>query len=227
MKYILGIQTAERKNEIGLMKRRKTDKTDKIEAVKLEGKKATEQLASATEKLVKKAGIKVRDINLVSVCIGPGSYTGLRGGMAFAKGFCQFGKVGLVGVSGFEVLRGPELTNKFQGQSLEPTVEVLDAGHGRIFVEWEGKVQVMKVGKLTGVIKEKALFVGSGAVEYKDSIKKKLEDKCEFVEGKKNKLSAEAVASVGYEKWEKENSIVKKEDLYKLNPLYVLKPSIG
>ncbi|WP_153796373.1 tRNA (adenosine(37)-N6)-threonylcarbamoyltransferase complex dimerization subunit type 1 TsaB [Foetidibacter luteolus] len=42
----------------------------------------------AVEKLVNKTGIQLRDIDAVAVVAGPGSYTGLRVGLASAKGLC-------------------------------------------------------------------------------------------------------------------------------------------
>ncbi|HET8573724.1 MAG TPA: tRNA (adenosine(37)-N6)-threonylcarbamoyltransferase complex dimerization subunit type 1 TsaB [Edaphocola sp.] len=38
------------------------------------------------ENVLKKAGMALRDIDVVGVCAGPGSYTGLRVGMSIAKG---------------------------------------------------------------------------------------------------------------------------------------------
>lgn len=40
------------------------------------------------EQAVSEAGINIKDINAVSVCGGPGSYTGLRIGLSTAKGLC-------------------------------------------------------------------------------------------------------------------------------------------
>ena len=42
----------------------------------------------AIQDVLKEAGYTMRDINAVAVTAGPGSYTGLRVGMATAKGIC-------------------------------------------------------------------------------------------------------------------------------------------
>jgi len=42
----------------------------------------------AVEKMMRDAGIRMKDLDAVAVTSGPGSYTGLRVGMAAAKGFC-------------------------------------------------------------------------------------------------------------------------------------------
>ncbi|HSZ87369.1 MAG TPA: tRNA (adenosine(37)-N6)-threonylcarbamoyltransferase complex dimerization subunit type 1 TsaB [Puia sp.] len=45
-------------------------------------------LHTAIELMMKDANYKMQDLNAVAVSAGPGSYTGLRVGMAAAKGFC-------------------------------------------------------------------------------------------------------------------------------------------
>jgi len=45
-------------------------------------------LHTAVEKMMQDAGIRMKDLDAVAVTAGPGSYTGLRVGMAAAKGFC-------------------------------------------------------------------------------------------------------------------------------------------
>jgi len=45
-------------------------------------------LHTAVEKMVHDAGTRMKDLDAVAVASGPGSYTGLRVGMAAAKGFC-------------------------------------------------------------------------------------------------------------------------------------------
>lgn len=45
-------------------------------------------LHTAVEKMMRDANVRMRDLDAVAVTSGPGSYTGLRVGMAAAKGFC-------------------------------------------------------------------------------------------------------------------------------------------
>jgi tRNA threonylcarbamoyladenosine biosynthesis protein TsaB len=45
-------------------------------------------LHPAVDRILRDTGLSMRDLNAVAVTAGPGSYTGLRVGMAAAKGFC-------------------------------------------------------------------------------------------------------------------------------------------
>src|SRR6185437_2939562 len=45
-------------------------------------------LHTAVDRLLSETGSRMRDLSAVAVTSGPGSYTGLRVGMATAKGFC-------------------------------------------------------------------------------------------------------------------------------------------
>jgi tRNA threonylcarbamoyladenosine biosynthesis protein TsaB len=64
--------------------------------------------ATLLPELVKKGfrelNIKPQNICLIAVSIGPGSFTGLRIGMAYAKGLCVGSGIPIKGVSNFEVL---------------------------------------------------------------------------------------------------------------------------
>ncbi|MEE8637757.1 MAG: tRNA (adenosine(37)-N6)-threonylcarbamoyltransferase complex dimerization subunit type 1 TsaB [Candidatus Margulisiibacteriota bacterium] len=53
---------------------------------------------------VKEAGIEPRQIEGIAVAIGPGSYSGLRGGLAVAKSLAQTLKIPLVGVPTLEAI---------------------------------------------------------------------------------------------------------------------------
>ncbi len=46
------------------------------------------QLSELIEKALHEAGLKLKELDAIAVSMGPGSYTGLRIGVATAKGFC-------------------------------------------------------------------------------------------------------------------------------------------
>lgn len=61
-------------------------------------------LAPAAEALLAKAGLRVRDLGAVAVSLGPGSWTGLRIGLAAAKAMAWGAGLDLVGVPSLEAL---------------------------------------------------------------------------------------------------------------------------
>lgn len=61
-------------------------------------------LQPAILQLSKSAGIRLADVDAIAVTAGPGSYTGLRVGMASAKGLCYALKKPLIALNTLEVL---------------------------------------------------------------------------------------------------------------------------
>ena len=84
MALILNIDTATERGGICLAKEGQL----LAMAVNPEQKDHASWLHPAIEKIVKDAGYGMKDLEAVAVTAGPGSYTGLRVGMAAAKGFC-------------------------------------------------------------------------------------------------------------------------------------------
>jgi len=63
-----------------------------------------EQLFDGMEQVLKKARCRIDDLTGVAVSIGPGSFTGIRIGLAAARALAQFQQIPLVGVSSLETL---------------------------------------------------------------------------------------------------------------------------
>jgi tRNA threonylcarbamoyladenosine biosynthesis protein TsaB len=87
--------------------------------------KAAESLPLAAKALLAEARLTVRDLDLVAVVSGPGSFTGLRAGLAFARGLARARAIPLVLVPTFAAAHEamPEA-----GDALF----VLDAGRGDV-----------------------------------------------------------------------------------------------
>lgn len=63
-----------------------------------------EQLTVLIEKVIEKEGITMQELTAVSVASGPGSYTGLRIGVATAKGLCYALNIPLIAVDALSSL---------------------------------------------------------------------------------------------------------------------------
>lgn len=100
MSYILNIDTASEKAQVSLA-------NDGLLLYKLTNESQKEHasfLQSAILELTKITGTKLSGIDAVAVTAGPGSYTGLRVGMASAKGLCYALKKPMITISTLDVL---------------------------------------------------------------------------------------------------------------------------
>lgn len=86
MSYILNIDTATETAGVCL------SKDNKVLAVlsSIDQKSHASFIQPAIASLTEQTGVDLRDLSAVAVTGGPGSYTGLRVGMATAKGICMF-----------------------------------------------------------------------------------------------------------------------------------------
>lgn len=85
-----------------------------------------ERLAPLVRELMAEAGVGFPDLTRVGVTIGPGSFTGLRVGLAFAKGLSAALGIPAVGVGSLEALAQP-----YKGR----VFAVLDAKRGQVYLQ--------------------------------------------------------------------------------------------
>ena len=90
----------------------------------------TVELAPAVDLTLSKSDINVSDIKAIAIATGPGSYTGLRIGLAFGKGLSLVGQKSIVGIPTFDILAAAQPVVDKQ------MVTVLRAGRGRLAVGW-------------------------------------------------------------------------------------------
>lgn len=83
----------------------------------------TIELAPAIHRLLQRQNVAVDDLSGIAVAIGPGSYTGLRVGLAVAKGLALANRIPLIGVSTLDVVAA--------GVSRQPGQLVVAAEAGR------------------------------------------------------------------------------------------------
>lgn len=87
---------------------------------------ASAQLVGAIRDELRALGWPLRTLDAVCVVSGPGSFTGVRVGLAAAKGMCEVAGLALVTLSRLEVLLHASCGTK--------DVAVLDAGRGEFYV---------------------------------------------------------------------------------------------
>lgn len=90
------------------------------------------RLAAAVDALAVSLGWSTRDVELVAVVRGPGSFTGLRVGVATAKAIAWATGAKLIGVSGFELIA--RASARQTGRVDADMHVAYDAGRGDVFV---------------------------------------------------------------------------------------------
>ena len=82
-------------------------------------------------RILSEAKITVRDLEAVAVVSGPGSYTGLRVGMAAAKGFCYALKIPLITQNTLRVMAESMIPFALEKQAL--ICPMIDARRDEVF----------------------------------------------------------------------------------------------
>lgn len=92
------------------------------------GRQQNSQLAPTIDYLVNLCGITLADLKAVAVCRGPGSYTGLRVGVALAKGIATTAHLPLIGIDTLDILAA----GVTECNTRAILIAAVQAGRGRI-----------------------------------------------------------------------------------------------
>lgn len=127
--------------------------------------------------LLKAEGITWTDLDLIAAGIGPGTFTGLRIGIATARALAQSANVELVGISSLRALA----TAATEGDPARPAAGVIDARRGEIFVAvYAGAREVLEpqalepaaaadvLARMSSAGSEPLLAVGDGALRFRE-----------------------------------------------------------
>jgi len=96
------------------------------------GRNHTTELAPRLARMLKSANLKVPHLTALAVSLGPGSFTGLRIGLAMAKGLALPHKLPVIGAPTLEFVAYP-----FKDRNL-PVWAIAQAGRGRILAACYG-----------------------------------------------------------------------------------------
>jgi tRNA threonylcarbamoyladenosine biosynthesis protein TsaB len=96
-----------------------------VRQVELAPRMAASHGMRAVRQLLEEAGCGLKDLDAIAVMHGPGSFTGVRVGVAMAKGLSEAAGVGLIPLSRLDVLRAMQPEAMFAA---------LDAGRGEFYL---------------------------------------------------------------------------------------------
>jgi tRNA threonylcarbamoyladenosine biosynthesis protein TsaB len=131
---------------------------------------ATRLLGLAGE-VLEAAGLRPADLDRLAVGVGPGSFTGLRIGVAAARGLAQGWDVELAGVSTLRALAA--------GAEGPAVAGVIDARRGEVFAAaWRGEEELLATGVFApanlaaalGELGPPLLAVGDGALRFRGEL---------------------------------------------------------
>ncbi|MEM9668388.1 MAG: tRNA (adenosine(37)-N6)-threonylcarbamoyltransferase complex dimerization subunit type 1 TsaB [Pseudomonadota bacterium] len=94
----LGINTSQAASDLAII-RGDTVLAESLDTV-MQGQ--DERLPALLDQLISQAGVTLSDLNRIAVVTGPGSFTGIRIGVAFARGLALALRIDCVGISSLE-----------------------------------------------------------------------------------------------------------------------------
>lgn len=137
----------------------------------------TVELAPAVADMLAKCNVKAEQLSVLAVALGPGSFTGLRIGLALAKGMAYVHHIPIIGVPSLDILAVAQPLRD------EPMAAVLRAGRGRLAVGWyrkekrtwrsNGEIQVLTPLELSQQIQEPTLVCGELTEEAQRQLRRK------------------------------------------------------
>jgi len=125
-------------------------------------------LHTAIAELLQKSGHSSKDLDAVAVSVGPGSFTGLRVGLAAAKGFCYALSIPLITLNSLAII-----AFAVKDEALDMICPLIDARRMEVFTAIYDKDLREKISPHAMIVDEKSfasfllqgkvLFCGNGA----------------------------------------------------------------
>lgn len=180
----------------------------------------TNRLLSCVDILLTDAGLTVADLDALGVALGPGSFTGVRVGVATVKGLALAAAKPVAGFSSLAML-----AMNLPWSSC-PVCAMFDARKKEVYAglyscrtlpEPLDKDSVLPPSELLYKINDPTIFIGEGAVKYRDLITASLGEKALFAPWSLNQPRASAGALLAAEALAKGETI----PLADLNPAYI------
>lgn len=169
-----------------------------------DGRTHSENLMPLLDELLKRNNINLKDVELIACSVGPGSFTGIRIGVASIKPIAEVLNIKVASVMSLEAL-ARNIENK------ETIVSLIDARNNQVYCgifdnQYNKKEEYLAedINEIIEVLKkyEKICFVGNGAELHKELLTNNLKN-VEF--SKDNNQSAENVGKIGYKKYLEKN----------------------
>lgn len=177
------------------------------------------------ESMIKESDLNIKDIDSIAICIGPGSFTGLRISMATAKAIAQVRNLPIIAVNSLESLAfNMNLCDKVICPILDAQRNQVYTGKYR-FESGEFKtiedVKVVTIDELVDELSksnEEFIIVGEATNLYKEKL---IQLKNTYISAVSNNVSkASSLCAVADIKFKKDIDV---HNCYTINPMYIRK----
>jgi len=149
--------------------------------------------------LLRDAGLDMTAVDAFAVTVGPGSFTGVRVGIALVKGMAYATGKSVIPLSSLELLALNAKTSSL------PVCTMFDARRSEVYsalYRFDGTMQLVRPamaispGQLLDELEGDILFIGDGALRYRDLIVERLGSKAHFAESQLHGPRASAGAEL-------------------------------
>lgn len=215
--FIVGWDTGGEQGSVGLLR----DGCPWSEIAFLAALKQGEKLLPALDAALQLAGAKRSDVGLISVSTGPGSFTGLRIGIAMAKGLTRALEIPIVGVQALDAyVRAASFWEGPVWVLLSDRRDWVYAASYRGGQLWT-PVQAISLDSLFQSLakSEGALFIGPGAEQHREQLTERFE-RSVVAPTALNRPSGIQIAQLGLEKY----LHASRDEFYELEPFYLTSP---
>lgn len=185
----------------------------------------SENFMPLLDAVLKETNTLLDDIDLIACCVGPGSFTGIRIGIASIKAIAEVKNIKIIEVTSLESLA-------YNVENVEncTIISMIDAKNSQVYCgifDNECNLKVPYIADGINIVLDKIkeydniVFVGDGTIVNREIINNNLKDKrYKFVSENINKQNAYSVGKCAYNKFENKKDIVLADTL---NPLYLRK----
>lgn len=234
---ILAIDTSSKVCSVAI-----TEDTNKIIELHNDDEKThSVKLMSMIDEALKTCSLTLDNIDLLSCCVGPGSFTGVRIGIATVKAFSDAKNISTVGISSLEELAYNTLET-IPSIQLSNTLfcSIIDANNHNVycglfryyndclnqitdFISEDIETVISKINTTIATFNNQfnnIMFIGDGTVAYKELLQNEINNiNLHFATNEQNNANSVSVAIAGYIKYK--NGDYGNSDF--LSPLYLRK----
>lgn len=184
------------------------------------GKTHSENMMPLLDELLKRNNVDISEIEFISVCVGPGSFTGIRIGISTIKAFAEVLNIKIASVTSLETLSRNETAE--DGQVIVPLIDARNNQvYAAVFDSNYNQIEDNMADDIVNVINrikkyKNVIFVGDGAIIHKDLLLSYFSE-AKFSDNNKQYSSKTGVC--GYHKFINEQVL----DADTIAPLYLRK----